>query len=288
MVARVGERWKRSQIQRREDFDARVSGKIGLMLPRTPLPLGLIAREQNGDGVQVRAVESAFPMIGMVRASVADHLGTGGHALSKFLGEGGERRLVDPQRPQSVPGERHGDPASFPVHRCHDGLRRRNFVDESGKPGSPLCRLTERKEFVASRERRNARQQNVLDIVEFQHALLVPRPAPPGLSYCIWSSMVDMALFTFSAFLISSAVTYGYSPYSRKLERWCSRTNLTNAGAFVFQSIGNPSRFSKTVLTPVCVKSCMASSVYLSKSVSNIPWYIKYVSLPMSKSTQRK
>ena len=41
------------------------------------------------------------------------------------------------------------------------------------------------------------------------------------------------------------ADTYGYSPYSRKLGHWCSRTNLTNAGAFVFQSVGNPSRFSK-------------------------------------------
>src|SRR4051794_756814 len=111
MIARVGERWKRSKIQRREDLDARVSGEIGLMLSRTPLPLGLIAREQNSDGVQVRAVEPAFPMIGMVRASVADDLGTGGHALPKFFGEGGERRLIDSQRAQSVPGERDGDPA---------------------------------------------------------------------------------------------------------------------------------------------------------------------------------
>ena len=35
--------------------------------------------------------------------------------------------------------------------------------------------------------------------------------------HCIWSSMSESAAFSRSAFLISSAVTYGYSPYSRKL-----------------------------------------------------------------------
>ena len=55
--------------------------------------------------------------------------------------------------------------------------------------------------------------------------------------------MSENAAFNLSAFLISSALTYGYSPYSRKLGHWCSRTNLMNAGAFVFQSSGKPSRF---------------------------------------------
>ena len=40
--------------------------------------------------------------------------------------------------------------------------------------------------------------------------------------------MCDSADFTFSAFLISSALTNGYSPYSRKLGHWCSLTNLMN------------------------------------------------------------
>ena len=35
--------------------------------------------------------------------------------------------------------------------------------------------------------------------------------------HCIWSSMLENAAFSLSAFLISSALTYGYSPYSRKL-----------------------------------------------------------------------
>src|SRR5215467_9662798 len=103
--------------------------------------------------------------------------------------------------------------------------------------------------------------------------------------YCNWSSISDRAFLILNAFLISSAVTYGYSPYSIKLGHWWSRTNLMNASGFVFQSIGNPSRFSKTVLMPVFVKRAIASSVYLSKSVSKIPWYMNLVSL--SKSTQR-
>src|SRR5215467_11954027 len=97
--------------------------------------------------------------------------------------------------------------------------------------------------------------------------------------YCNWSSISDKALLILSAFLISSELTYGYSPYSMKLGHWWSRTNLTNASGVVFQSAGNPSRFSKTVLIPVLVNSAMASSVYLSKSVSKIPWYINRVSL---------
>jgi hypothetical protein len=35
------------------------------------------------------------------------------------------------------------------------------------------------------------------------------------------------ASFRASAFLISVAETYGYSPYSRRLGHWCSRTNLS-------------------------------------------------------------
>src|SRR6266540_1248273 len=107
----------------------------------------------------------------------------------------------------------------------------------------------------------------------------LPPFAPPqardeSKSYCNLSSISDKAFLIFKAFFISSAVTYGYSPYSIKLGHWWSLTNLMNASGFVFQSIGNPSRFSKTVLMPVFVKRAIASSVYLSKS--------------LSKSTQRR
>ena len=41
-------------------------------------------------------------------------------------------------------------------------------------------------------------------------------PCPPK-AHCIWSSISEKAFLSLRAFLISSAVTYGYSPYSRKL-----------------------------------------------------------------------
>ena len=75
-----------------------------------------------------------------------------------------------------------------------------------------------------------------------------------GAVHCIWSSISEKAAFNRSAFLISSAVTYGYSPYSRKLGTWCSRTNLMNASGFSFQSSGNPSRLVKTVVMPVATE----------------------------------
>ena len=75
-----------------------------------------------------------------------------------------------------------------------------------GEPRLPGRRVVEGQEFVAPGDRRRAGQQNVLNIVEFE-------------GHCIWSSMSEKAAFNFSAFLISSAVAYGYSPYSRKLGR---------------------------------------------------------------------
>jgi hypothetical protein len=85
--------------------------------------------------------------------------------------------------------------------------------------------------------------------------------------------MSEYAALSLSAFLISSALTYGHSLYSKKLGQWWSRTNVTDAGRLVFQSLGKPSRFSKTVSMPVAEKSATASSVYWSKSVSKMPWY---------------
>src|SRR5579862_8412249 len=164
-----------------------------------------------------------------------------------------------------MPREGNGDPALLGIDRLAHRIHRAHALQHRRQPGATGRRIPEGKEFVAAGHRRGARQQNMLDVVELEHAA----------RYCIWSSICDSAALTRSAFLISSAVAYGYSPYSRKLGHWCSRTNLTKAGALVFQSFGNPSRFSNTVLMPVAPNSATASSVYLSKSVSKIPWYMK-------------
>ena len=61
-----------------------------------------------------------------------------------------------------------------------------------------------------------------------------------------------------------------------------------NASGFSFQSSGKPSRLVKTVVMPVALNSATASSVYLSKSVSKMPWYWKCSPDPTSNSTHRR
>ena len=84
-------------------------------------------------------------------------------------------------------------------------------------------------------QRWDAREQgHVLDVVELEHQYFqLSQPIDMTLPareedrridsvdaspcYCIWSSIEDKFAFTLRAFFISSAVTNGYSPYSRKL-----------------------------------------------------------------------
>src|SRR5262249_33177845 len=181
-----------------------------------------------------------------------------GHPLPKFLGECCKRGFVHAERPQAVPCEGHRHPAAVRGAGRGERPASPHAVDDPGEPGPALGRVTEGEESVPGRPRGGAGEQEVLDVVEVGH-------------HWILSSMSEKACLSRSAFLISSAVTYGYSPYSRKLRHWCSRTNFMKAGALVFQSIGKPSRFSNTVLIPDCWKRAIASSVYLSKSVSKIP-----------------
>ena len=68
-------------------------------------------------------------------------------------------------------------------------------------------------------EIRNAQQ--ALEGVQSENAECHRVPArglsASKLAYCIWSSILEKAAFSFKAFLISPALTNGYSPYSRKL-----------------------------------------------------------------------
>ena len=65
------------------------------MLCRDPLPFLRIASKQNGDGVQVRAGEPAYPAVRMIDAGITEDLRTRDHALSELFGKGRERRLVN-------------------------------------------------------------------------------------------------------------------------------------------------------------------------------------------------
>jgi hypothetical protein len=74
----------------------------------------------------------------------------------------------------------------------------------------------------------------VLDVIKFEHrdvsrlltpavderqlgALQTSDPISQSRNHCIWSSIVENAAFSLRAFLISVALAYGYSAYSRKL-----------------------------------------------------------------------
>src|SRR4051794_39379659 len=188
------------------------------MLGETADPLGAIPGEQNGNRVEVGAGESADPMVGMVRAGVAQHLRAGDHALLELLREALEGGFVHPQSPEPVPGEGQRHPALARGERRLDVGRGLDLLEQRAHPRPSASGVPERDELVLSRERGGAGQQDVLDISQLEHGLTE--------AHCIWSSMSENAALSLSAFLISSAVTKGYSAYSRKLGRWCSRTNL--------------------------------------------------------------
>jgi hypothetical protein len=60
------------------------------MLLLAPLAFRDIAREQYGNGVQVRTGEPSHPMIWMISTCGAEDVRSGCHALTKFFREGGQ------------------------------------------------------------------------------------------------------------------------------------------------------------------------------------------------------
>src|SRR6478752_7036583 len=272
MVVGVVERWCRVEVEERQTPDAIRPRQQLVVLRDRARALLVGAGEQDRDRVHFLSGQPADPAFGSGCAGVAEDVRAGCHSFAELVGKGGKRLLGHAERAKAIPRERQRDPA---IRAIHTGLRirrRLHLVKQLGQPRPATCGGVERQELVAPGDRRRAGQQDVLDVVELEH-------------YCIWSSMSENAAFSRSAFLISSAVAYGYSPYSRKLGHWCSRTNLMNASGFSFQSSGKPSRLVKTVVIPVWLNSWTASSVYLSKSVSKMPWYWKCRPDPTSNST---
>ena len=183
------------------------------MLGSAALPFGGVAGKQYRNGVKVGPGEAAHPVVRMILSGVAEHLRAGDHSLPELLGKRGQRSFVHAQCAQAVPGEGHRHPAFVLVDRSLHRRGRLHLVCNRRQPGPSARGVAKRKEFVSPRECRRARQQDVLDVVEFKHAM------PLVVDHCIWSSMLEKAALSISAFLISSALTKGYSPYSRKLGR---------------------------------------------------------------------
>ena len=117
----------------------------------------------------------------------------------------------------------------FQVDGTGDRLCRRHLSRMACEPSAPLSGLLKRKKFISPGQCRHACQQDVLDIVELEHQCSQSGERSMTLSASRKPSIGrrDLSLhlvkhcrqgaFTLSAFFISSAVTNGYSPYSRKL-----------------------------------------------------------------------
>src|SRR5260370_10686877 len=210
MVVRLLEPRRRLQVQRREHLHALALRNEFVVLYLAAITLGSITGEQDGDGVKVRAGEATHPVVRMILSGIAEHLRPGNHALLELFGERGQRALIGAKCAQAVPGEGHRHPALIFFDRSHDFRGRLRLFTNHRQPGPSARGVAKRQKFVSSRERGSPSQQDVLDVFVFKHSTSCG-------DHCIWSSMFEKAAFTLSAFLISSELTYGYSPYSRKL-----------------------------------------------------------------------
>ena len=115
---------------------------------------------------------------GRFGAGVAEDVGARRHALAELVGKGGKRLLGHAERAQPIPRERQRDPASassMVVGRVGCGL---NLVEQFGQPGPAAGRRVERQELVAPGDGGRAGQQDVLDVVEFEH--LAPEATASG------------------------------------------------------------------------------------------------------------
>ena len=121
------------------------------MLDLGAAALGGVAGEQDDDGVEVRAGETAHPVVRMILSGIAEHLRAGDHALLELFGKRGQRSLIHAERAQAVPGEGHRHPALVFFDRSVDFRGRLHFVAES-----PTARLV-RPRRCETKEIRNVR-----------------------------------------------------------------------------------------------------------------------------------
>src|ERR1700747_374852 len=111
--------------------------------------------------MQVRACETTYPTIRVVSASVAKHLCTSRHALTKFFWKCAERGLAHAKRSQARPREGNRHPVPFGLGGGCTPLGRRDLTDNACEPRPSAGRLLERKKFVSASERWYSRDQNV-------------------------------------------------------------------------------------------------------------------------------
>ena len=169
MFMRVSERRNGLKVEHGEDLDAVAAGDKLPVLRDAPVVLRRVPRKENDDRMQIGARKAADPMFGGVHAGVAEHLRARRHALLELLRKRRERSLVQSERAEAVPGESRRHPALVLVDaRTHRG-RRMNRLFDRRRPGAAPGSVAKRQKFVSGGERRGAGQQQVLDVVKFEH-----------------------------------------------------------------------------------------------------------------------
>ena len=90
VIVRIIERRRRLQIQRRKHLYAFAPRDELFVLGLAALALGGVAGEQDRDGVQVGAGQTAHPVVRMILSGIAEHLRAGDHALPELLRKRGQ------------------------------------------------------------------------------------------------------------------------------------------------------------------------------------------------------
>ena len=169
MLVRVAKGRNGVKVENREDFDAGTTGDELLVLCDAAVVFRVVPRKENDDCVQVGAGKPTHPMLGRMRAGIAEHLRPRRHALLELLGKRGKRGLIQSKRAKPVPGEGRRHPALVLIDAAAHRRGRVNLLLDCRHPGAAARSITKRQKLVACRQRRGAGQQQVLDVVEFEH-----------------------------------------------------------------------------------------------------------------------
>ena len=111
------------------------------MLQLAALVLSGVAGEQDGDGVEVRAGETAYPVLWIIFSGIPQHFCARDHALLELFRERGQRALIYTKCAQAVPGEGHRYPALVVVDRSSDLRGRLHLFANRFQPSSPARRV---------------------------------------------------------------------------------------------------------------------------------------------------
>src|SRR5262249_10122961 len=105
----------------------------------------------------------------VIGPGIAENRSARRHALTELFRERRQSCVVDSKRAESVPGKRDGDPARVERTAGLDRAAAADAVDDSGQPGASLIWLPEAEEPVSRCQRARPREEEMLNVVQFDH-----------------------------------------------------------------------------------------------------------------------